>query len=92
MRGLAMNRTNTEDITMHVYHGTPTESIAATTLASAGSETVTIAALGIPYDFYKDDFATNIDAGDVVIVMVRHSALSGTVTMQGSATLKFITR
>ena len=78
--------------TVYIYHGTVTEAASDTTLASAGSVAVTVSTLKVPYKFSKEDFNTNLSAGDIVVPMIKHADTGGTRTFQGSLTLKFVTR
>ena len=92
MHGVISNGSSTNNPTVHVYHGTVTEAASNTTLASAGNVVVTIGTARVPYKFSKEDFDTDLSAGNIVIPMISHADASGTRTLQGSLTLKFITR
>jgi len=92
MHGVIGNMSSTNNPTIYIYHGTVTEAASDTTLASAGNVNVTVTTLRVPYKFSKEDFDTDLSAGDVVVPMIKHTDSSGTRTFQGSLTLKFITR
>jgi|TARA_R110002020_G_scaffold7117_1_gene30063 hypothetical protein len=92
MHGVIQNGSSTNNPTIYVYHGTVTEAASDTTLASAGSVVASITTLRVPYKFSKDDFDTDLSAGDIVVPMIRHTDTGGTRTFQGSLTLKFVTR
>ena len=92
MYGIIANNSSTNNPTVYVYHGTHTEGTGDSTLASAGSVNVTIGTTRVPYGFNKTDFDVNLDAGDIVVPMIKHDDTSATRTFVGSLTLKFMTR
>ena len=92
MHGVISNTSNTANPTVHIYHGSVTESTSNTTLASAGNVEVSIGTSRVPYKFNKEDFNVNLSAGNIIVPMIVHSDVSGTRNFQGSVTLKFVTR
>ena len=92
MHGVIVNNTSTNNPIVYVYHGSITQSTGASTLASAGNVTVSIGTVRVPYTFSKEDFDTDLTAGDIVIPMIKHADTGGTRSFVGSLTLKFITR
>lgn len=92
MHGVISNSTSTNNPTVYVYHGSITEGTGTTTLASAGSVTVTVGTSRVPYKFSKEDFDADLTAGDIVVPTIFHADTGGTRSFVGSLTLKFITR
>jgi len=92
MHGVIANSTSTNNPTIKIYHGSVTESTSNTTLASAGYVTPSIGTSRVPYKFSKEDFDTDLSAGDIVVPTIYHADTGGTRTFVGSLTLKFITR
>ena len=97
MYGVIANQSSTNNPTVTIYTsvdqaGGINEANADTTLTSAGSVTVTVTTLRVPYKFNKTDFDVDLDAGDIIVPTISHDDSGGTRTFTGALTLKFITR
>ena len=94
MRAVVTNWSTSDDIEIHIYHGTPNlNTMTGTTLALAGSTTtVSIGTARFVYAGSDTSLDVDLDAGDIVVPMVEHNSASGNCTLRGNITLKFVTR